>query len=431
MATAFYSGPRIRTNMPAQNAYNALSTAGKKISEGQLRLSTGKRINNASDDVAGFITSRSLAARNGSLLAAHKAAGDAKNVTAIAMDSLEQIGDLVTQIKDMAAQASAGALGTDEKVTLANSAYRLASQIQFITDSTVFGGKQLLQGGYSGNWVTGYSAINQLMTIGINLDFDNQDLPTYKAADVNDIEALMIAKETELTGSATNSTGFATLVGTGTQAEIDTWMAANSTSWEAVYYKAIGSPKVGDMIVTNAKAGENNAVSLYNLTGGFKEGSNVPPVQFNLNATRNQLVTNGGTTPIGPGGIGNDASSNGFAGIANLNLSNLGTITNDNLADSIWGADNIQTTLMSLDYALNNINKVGTYLGGIQTRLNFQEDTLTSQITNYKAAISRIEDADVAEEQMKLIINQFLQSASLASLAQANQNPTEFLQLLR
>ena len=362
MATAFYSGPRIRTNMPAQNAYNALSTAGKKISEGQLRLSTGKRINNASDDVAGFITSRALIARNGSLKAAHQAAGDAKNVTSIAMDSLEQIGDLVTQIKDMAAQASAGALGTDEKVTLANAAYRLASQIQFITDSTVFGGKQLLQGGYSGNWVTGYSAINQLMTIGVNLAFDTQTIDSTKD--------------------------------------------------------------------------ENNVKSLYNLTGGFKDGAAVAVTNFNLNATKNQLVTNGtpGSTTTSSGtttDLDSTASGDGFAGIAGLNLSRLGEIDNDGLATSIWGTDQIQQTLMSLDYALTNINKVGTYLGGIQTRLNFQEDTLMSQITNYKAAISRIEDADVAEEQMKLIVNQFLQSASLTSLAQSNQNPTEFLQLLR
>ena len=151
MSTAMYSGARIRTNLPAEQAYNALITAGKKISESQLRLSTGKRINSAADDVAGFITSKSLIARNGSLRAAKQAAGDAKNVTGISMDSLEQIADLVTTIKDMAAQASAGALGTDEKVTLANSAFRLAEQIQFITDSTVFGGQQLLQGTFSGN----------------------------------------------------------------------------------------------------------------------------------------------------------------------------------------------------------------------------------------------------------------------------------------
>ena len=80
--------------------------------------------------------------------------------------------------------------------------------------------------------------------------------------------------------------------------------------------------------------------------------------------------------------------------------------------------------------ALNNVNIVAAYLGGIQNRLNSQEDLLKGQITNYNAAISRLEDADVALEQLELIKSQFLQQTSLVSLAQANQNPSAFLQLI-
>lgn len=374
MATAMYSGGRIRTNLSALNAYNALSAAGKKISEAQLRISTGKKINNASDDVAGFITSRSLASRNGALTAAKTHAGDAKNVTTIAMDSLTQIGDLLTQIKDMAAQASAGALGTDEKTTLASSAFKLAQQIQFITDSTVFGGKQLLNGGYSGEWVTGYSAVNSLMTIGIDLAF-------------------------------------------------------NVTSYTNGTTTAIGAAEKNQKFY-------NIGDGTTSLSSGF--------TSFNLNATQDQLGADdlSATNPMHEvGNTGTAAGYNGgldtknFAGVVGLNLKDLGDITADTLATSLWGlaatGTNIQLTMKSLDMAINNVNKVTSYLGGIQTRLNSQEETLTSQITNYKAAISRIEDADVAEEQMKLIINQFLQSASLTSLAQANNNPSDFLQLLK
>ena len=155
--------------------------------------------------------------------------------------------------------------------------------------------------------------------------------------------------------------------------------------------------------------------------------------KFHLNSTHNQLVTTDDFNNDDTLYQGGNTKSNHFAGIDGLNLSKLATVTADNLQDSgsMWSDANIQHTLMSLDKALTNINKIATYLGGIQTRLNSQEETLTSQITNYKAAISRIEDADVAEEQMKLITNQFLQSASLVSLSQANQNPMEFLQLLR
>jgi flagellin-like hook-associated protein FlgL len=63
--------------------------------------------------------------------------------------------------------------------------------------------------------------------------------------------------------------------------------------------------------------------------------------------------------------------------------------------------------------------------------LTSQEDIIKSQITNYNTAISRIEDADVAMEQLQLVKSQFLQQASLVSLAQANANPQAFLRLIQ
>ena len=175
MPSAISGGGRIRTNIPAENAYNALTAAGNNIALRQLRLSTGKRINSASDDVAGYITSRALQARNGALKAALNSTGDAKNVTSITQDALDQINTLLTQVKDATATASSGALGSDEKVALAKGAYRLAQQVQFITDSTVFGGKQLLQGNYSGDWVMGYYANDNLMKIKIDVTTTNAD----------------------------------------------------------------------------------------------------------------------------------------------------------------------------------------------------------------------------------------------------------------
>lgn len=317
MPTAISGGSRIRTNIPAQNAYNSLLQSSQNIAERQLRLSTGKRINTAADDVAGYITSRALFARNGALSAALNSTGDAKNVTAISQDALDNINSLLTQIKDASATASSGALGTDEKVALAKGAYRLAQQIQFVVDSTAFGGKQLLQGGFSGDWVIGYYANNDLLKIEIDLNTNNADF-------------------------------------------------------------------------------------------------NVSSQNFNLNATSAALASAGGNTSI-------------FAGVSGLNLEDFNTVSSTDLG--VFGSTQVHTTLTSLASALNNVNKVASYLGGIQVRLNSQEELLKSQITNYKAAISRIEDADVATEQLELVKAQFLQQTSLISLAQANQNPQSFLQL--
>ena len=322
MPTAISGGSRIRTNTPAENAYNALQASNQNIALRQLRLSTGKRINAASDDVAGYITSRALAARNSSLKSALNAVGEAKNVTAIAQDALDQVQSLLNDIKTNASTASSGALATSEKVALAKASYRLAQQIQFITDSTVFGGSQLLQGGYTGDWTVGFYANNELLTIEINLSTNNAD---------------------------------------------------------------------------------------YNLTG---TASN----DFNLNATNAALTSAGGV-------------ADNFAGVSGLSLESLNSISDTDLG--IFSKSNIDATLTSLSTAIDNVNKVASYLGGIDVRLTSQEGMLTSQITNYNAAISRIEDADVASEQLSLIKSQFLQQASLISLTQANQTPSSFLQLFR
>ena len=301
---------RIRTNIPAENAYNALEVSNREISLRQLRLSTGKRINNASDDIASYITTRALSSRNGSLKAALNTVGDAFNITNIAMDSLDNISSLIIKIKDAVTQSASGAMGTDEKVALAKSAFRLAQQIQTVVDSTVFSGRQLINGSFTANFFIGITYSNNLITLSVDLSTSNPEL-------------------------------------------------------------------------------------------------NVESNNFNVNAS----------------------SNSNFAGISNLNLQSLNDVSSTDLG--IFADNMMSLTLTSLARALDNVTKVGAYLGGFATRLNSQEELIKSQIVNYNSAISRLEDADVAKEQLELIKAQFLQQTSLISLSQANQNPNAFLQLIR
>jgi flagellin len=116
MPFAIGGNARIRTNISAENAYNALDASNRDISLRQLRLSTGKRINSAADDVAGYITSRALQARNSALKAALNAAGDAKNVTNILMDSLDNIYTQLNSMRDSTATAASGSMGTAKRL---------------------------------------------------------------------------------------------------------------------------------------------------------------------------------------------------------------------------------------------------------------------------------------------------------------------------
>ncbi len=310
MAYAVGGNARIRTNIAAENAYNSLDLSAKDISLRQLRLSTGKRINNAADDVAGYITSRALSARNGSLKASLKAVGDAQNSSYIIMDALENIGDLLNSIKSNVATAASGAMGTDEKVALAKASYRLVQQVQTVVSSTVFGGRQLIDGSFSADFVIGTMANHNLLTLAVDLTTGNRDF-------------------------------------------------------------------------------------------------NVPSGNFNLNSLN---ITN-------------------FGGVTNLDMNQFNNVSADNLGMFTYA--NIGSTLLSLAQAIDNVSKVASYVGGVVNRLDSQEVIINSQIVNYNAAISRIEDSDVAKEQLSLVKSQFLQQASLTSLSQANQNPQAFLQLLQ
>jgi flagellin len=103
------------------------------------------------------------------LKTALKSVGEAKNVTSIVQDSLDNIQGLLNDIKQLASNAASGALGTDEKVALAKGAYRLSEQIQTIVDSTVFGGRELLDGNFSGDWNVGIKADSTLINLSLNL----------------------------------------------------------------------------------------------------------------------------------------------------------------------------------------------------------------------------------------------------------------------
>jgi flagellin len=63
--------------------------------------------------------------------------------------------------------------------------------------------------------------------------------------------------------------------------------------------------------------------------------------------------------------------------------------------------------------------------------MSVKENTLGVAITNTRAALSRIRDADLANEQLELTKYQILQQTALSSLAQANANPQALLSLFR
>jgi flagellin len=82
------------------------------------------------------------------------------------------------------------------------------------------------------------------------------------------------------------------------------------------------------------------------------------------------------------------------------------------------------------DTMIDAVNGLRAGLGAIQNRLEFTIDNLNIASENLSAAESRVRDADMAQEMMRLTQANVLQQAATAMLAQANQAPQSVLQLL-
>ncbi len=104
----------------------------------------------------------------------------------------------------------------------------------------------------------------------------------------------------------------------------------------------------------------------------------------------------------------------------------LAAVTSAQLTDST-----IAATATALATAATNAETALQKIGSLIQRLDVKEQNLNSAITNIDAAQSRIMDADVAMEQVKVTKLNILQQMGVAQLSQANSSPQQFLQLFR
>jgi flagellin len=90
-----------------------------------------------------------------------------------------------------------------------------------------------------------------------------------------------------------------------------------------------------------------------------------------------------------------------------------------------------QTAITNVTSAIATLGSVQGQVGTIQNRLQFAMTLAQSQMTNKKAAESRIRDANVAEESANMTRFNILSQTGIAALAQANQASAAVLSLLR
>lgn len=166
---------RIGGNIQALQSLHSLNIINKELGVRQLRLATGKRINSAEDDAAGFVISRTLQARRKGLTVALSNVGDAKSMLSVAEGGLDSILDILETMKEKVTQAASDTLGSAERNAIDDELDALTSEIDDIVAETTFNGISLL-GGKSLTIQTGAETTDTLFVTVTSANHDSAQL---------------------------------------------------------------------------------------------------------------------------------------------------------------------------------------------------------------------------------------------------------------
>jgi flagellin len=140
---------RIQNNIEAFNAHRQLAMSADRMGKAMERLSSGYRINRASDDSAGLAISEKLRAQIGGLQQAQRNAQDAVSLVQTAEGALSEVHAMLGRVRDLAVQFNNGTLSASDKAAITAEVAMLCSEISRIGSQTKFNGIQLLSGGAS------------------------------------------------------------------------------------------------------------------------------------------------------------------------------------------------------------------------------------------------------------------------------------------
>ena len=137
----------INTNVNSLIAQNALKINNRATADAMAQLSTGKRINSASDDAAGLAVAESMTAQVRSLNVAVRNANDGISLAQTAEGAMVEISTMVQRMRELAVQAASGTLNSDQKGYLQEEYDALSDQIEATLSDTKWNGIAVLDGG--------------------------------------------------------------------------------------------------------------------------------------------------------------------------------------------------------------------------------------------------------------------------------------------
>lgn len=136
----------VATNVSSLNAQRNLAKTGGDLATSLQRLSSGLRINSAKDDAAGLQISNQLTSQIRGMTVAARNASDGISFAQVAEGALDEIGNIMQRMRELAVQSANGTNGTSERTALNNEFTALQAEITRIGSDTRFGNTSVFGG---------------------------------------------------------------------------------------------------------------------------------------------------------------------------------------------------------------------------------------------------------------------------------------------
>ena len=395
----------VNTNVASLNTQRNLSNSANALQTTMQRLSTGSRINSAKDDAAGLQISNRLASQVSGLNVAVKNSNDGISMAQTAEGALQQSTNILQRMRDLSLQAANGSNSDSERGALNDEVTQLKKELDRISNTTTFGGRQLLDGSFGVTSFQVGAAANEIISVGID-EMSSESLKgTYFKADVASGSFATVGAS----GVTAAGVGTVTIVksdGASGTVDVSFKVGDDQDAVDAKIAAAINDANLGVGINKNAD-GDYEAVVRADADGDAA----VTSISF----------ASGGTL-------------SGVTGATGLEAADITQVAADDSTVKkidISSAAGAQSAVLVIDDAIKQIDSQRAELGAVQNRFENTIANLQNIGENVSAAKGRIQDTDYAAETAALSKNQILQQAGTAILAQANQLPQAVLSLLQ
>ena len=444
---------RINYNVSAMLSNNALSNSDDLLAQSLQRLSSGLKINRAKDNPAGLAMAKRMNSQIASLKVANQNASDGVSIIETADGAMNEISEMLQRMNELSIKAANGTMSAGDRAIIQEEIADLKEEITRISDVTEFNGQKILNGefslkGYTNNIdvkVHSYSnevptkeyninslTVTQTVTHEVQNAVDlGEDYPEGARIFIKDDDTVVIRSGDKADKTMTLDEFLDTY-------DID---PDDLTLKESVIYQVDRDTlDLGEDFPEGAKVTvKDDLVVIYDDNGfemqldisrvDFSKGTEIEDGVWSVTFSKDDdTALTIDATGIGPMQIQVGANEGQVLAVSipAVTLKHMG-IEDIDVSTAGGALDAIER----LDGAIKYVSSVRGKLGAYQNRLESTINNLDVTTENMTAAYSRIMDVDMAEEMTKYTTYQVLTQAGTSMLAQANDRPSQVLQLLQ